>query len=79
VFVSALDNLLASYPSGRRQMAFEITESTKIEDLDGAAVFVRHLKDAGHEVCLDDFGAGASSFPYLQALPVDLRQRPQVV
>ena len=71
VFLSALDNLLASYPAGRRQMAFEITESTKIEDLEGAAVFVRHLKQAGHEVCLDDFGAGASSFPYLQALPVD--------
>jgi EAL domain-containing protein (putative c-di-GMP-specific phosphodiesterase class I) len=30
------------------------------------------LRDAGHKVCLDDFGAGASAFQYLRALDVDV-------
>ena len=29
------------------------------------------LKAGGHTICLDDFGAGASSLPYLQQLLVD--------
>jgi EAL domain-containing protein (putative c-di-GMP-specific phosphodiesterase class I) len=33
---------------------------------------VRGLRDAGHKVCLDDFGAGASAFHYLRALEVDV-------
>jgi EAL domain-containing protein (putative c-di-GMP-specific phosphodiesterase class I) len=36
-----------------------------------AANAVRQLREDGHFVCLDDFGAGAASFPYLQALEID--------
>jgi PAS domain S-box-containing protein len=71
IFVAALDEILARHPRGRRDIMFEITESTQISDLVGAGNVVRHLKQSGHSVCLDDFGAGAASFPYLQALPVD--------
>jgi EAL domain-containing protein (putative c-di-GMP-specific phosphodiesterase class I) len=48
-----------------------VTESAKLEDLPKAACAVDHLRSAGHPVCLDDFGAGASSLPYLQQLQVD--------
>ena len=71
LFLGALDAILDRHPAARRSLMFEITESTQISDLDLAARFVGHLKAGGHAVCLDDFGAGAASFPYLQALPVD--------
>lgn len=71
VFMAALREILAVDPALRRQLIFEITESTQITNLVHAANAVRQLRDDGHFVCLDDFGAGAASFPYLQALEVD--------
>jgi EAL domain-containing protein (putative c-di-GMP-specific phosphodiesterase class I)/GGDEF domain-containing protein len=71
VFLAALRELLAPEPVLRRQIMFEITESTQITDLVHAAAAVKQLRHDGHLVCLDDFGAGAASFPYLQALEVD--------
>lgn len=71
VFMAALRQILAAEPALRRQLIFEITESTQIANLVHAANAVRQLREDGHYVCLDDFGAGAASFPYLQALDVD--------
>jgi EAL domain-containing protein (putative c-di-GMP-specific phosphodiesterase class I)/GGDEF domain-containing protein len=71
VFMAALRELLAPDPDLRKQLIFEITESTQITDLVHAGNAVRQLRQDGHSVCLDDFGAGAASFPYLQALEVD--------
>ncbi|HEX6958576.1 MAG TPA: EAL domain-containing protein [Ferrovibrio sp.] len=71
VFMAALREILAAQPELRRQLIFEITESTQITDLIHAANAVRQLREDGHFVCLDDFGAGAASFPYLQALDID--------
>jgi EAL domain-containing protein (putative c-di-GMP-specific phosphodiesterase class I) len=53
------------------KLLFEITESAQIVDLETVRRFVVELRRLGHSVCLDDFGAGAASFSYLQALPVD--------
>src|SRR3546814_8686804 len=69
--MAALREILAPDPELRKQLIFEITESTQITNLVHAAAAVRQLRDDGHSVCLDDFGAGAASFPYLQALDVD--------
>ena len=33
---------------------------------------IQALRQAGHKVCLDDFGAGAAAFQYLKSLEVDL-------
>ncbi len=71
VFMAALREILAPVPELRKQLIFEITESTQITNLVHAAAAVRQLRDDGHSVCLDDFGAGAASFPYLQAMDVD--------
>jgi EAL domain-containing protein (putative c-di-GMP-specific phosphodiesterase class I) len=51
---------------------FEITESARIADLRSVRNVVHGLRQAGHKVCLDDFGAGASAFHYLRALDVDV-------
>lgn len=71
-FVEALHRLLARYPSERANVLFEITESARIQDLGAVSNVVRGLRHAGHKVCLDDFGAGASAFHYLRALEVDV-------
>ncbi|MGH7125780.1 MAG: EAL domain-containing protein [Stellaceae bacterium] len=69
-FVGALEHLLKS-GSDRERLLFEITETTAIADLPRADRIIQEFRRAGHKVCLDDFGAGAASFPYLQAFKID--------
>ena len=71
-FVRALQELLAKHEELRDKILFEITESAKIADLEAVNRSVQSLRQAGHKVCLDDFGAGAAAFQYLRALDVDV-------
>ncbi len=43
----------------------------RIKDLQATNTVLQVLRADGHKICLDDFGAGAASFPYIQALEVD--------
>jgi len=70
-FVGSLLALLAPHAKLAKQLLFEITESTAIQDLPRVERILLALRKNGHRICLDDFGAGASSFAYLQALSVD--------
>lgn len=70
-FLAMFEQLAGAMGKSRRQLIVEITESAKLENLPKAALAVDWLRSAGHSVCLDDFGAGASSLPYLQQLLVD--------
>ncbi len=58
-------------PSVCSRLCLEITETAAVTNLADAAVFIGQVRAAGVKVALDDFGAGASSFGYLKALPVD--------
>ena len=71
IFIEALTKLLEPHANLSRQILFEITESTAMSNLQRVERILAGLRKAGHRICLDDFGAGASSFPYLQALSVD--------
>jgi PAS domain S-box-containing protein len=71
LFVATLQALLAQFPDCRRYLMFEITESAQIHDLVRAGNVIHALREDAHRVCLDDFGAGSASFPYLRALSVD--------
>ncbi len=50
----------------------EITETAAIRDMRDAQRFILDLHDTGCKVCLDDFGAGFSTFAYIKQLPVDI-------
>jgi PAS domain S-box-containing protein len=49
----------------------EVTESAIIDRKEEVARFLQDLRKNGFRVCLDDFGAGAASFDYLNAFAVD--------
>lgn len=70
-FFTALMSALHEYPDAARHIAFEITESSNIKELDLVDAFIQKLRDEGHQIFLDDFGAGAASFQYLHKLRVD--------
>jgi EAL domain-containing protein (putative c-di-GMP-specific phosphodiesterase class I) len=71
-FIETLLGLLRDYGSLRRNLWLEITESARICDLEATNALIQNLRNAGHIVCLDDFGAGAAAFQYLRAMEVDV-------
>jgi EAL domain-containing protein (putative c-di-GMP-specific phosphodiesterase class I) len=52
-------------------LSLEITESAQIEDLEGVNASIQRFRRMGFKVALDDFGAGAASFDYLNSFDVD--------
>lgn len=53
-------------------LTFEVTETVAIADMTLASSFLGKVRALGCKTALDDFGAGFSSFGYLQDLPVDI-------
>jgi EAL domain-containing protein (putative c-di-GMP-specific phosphodiesterase class I) len=68
-FRSELERILD--PSLGKNILLEVTESSIIDRKDEVARFLQALRKTGYRICLDDFGAGASSFDYLKAFAVD--------
>jgi EAL domain-containing protein (putative c-di-GMP-specific phosphodiesterase class I)/GGDEF domain-containing protein len=71
-YVEGLFDLLAANDWTEGKLSFEVTESSRMSDLESANAFIQKLRGRGYEVCLDDFGAGAASFQYLASLDVDV-------
>lgn len=71
LFAGQLDALLRDHPSVTDTLMVEITESAYIVRMAEVQKLLATLQKRGVRVCLDDFGAGAASFHYLNALPVD--------
>jgi EAL domain-containing protein (putative c-di-GMP-specific phosphodiesterase class I) len=70
-FMGNLYTLLKEYPKAAKHIIFEITESSEIKDFEKVNGFIQSLRKNGYTVCLDDFGAGAASFQYLNKLHID--------
>lgn len=66
-----LQERLEHYGPSARRLAFEITETTAVSDVEAAREWMRRLRERGCRFALDDFGIGFSSFAYLQSLPAD--------
>lgn len=71
-FLPALARLLDRYDIAPHRILFEVTETSRIRALDDVNKGLQVLRERGHEICLDDFGAGAANFEYLSALDVDI-------
>ena len=70
-FREELRRLLAPAATLSPRLLFELTESAAVEHLEEAAAFLGWLRELGHMVCLDDFGAGAAAYSYLRRFDVD--------
>lgn len=71
IFIRMLMNLLKAHQGQEDRLLFEITESANIKDLEQTNNIIQEIRRLGYKICLDDFGAGAASFQYLQAFDVD--------
>jgi diguanylate cyclase len=52
-----------------RYLEIELTESSLMQDVEGATAVLQVLKDMGVQVAIDDFGTGYSSLSYLRQFP----------
>ncbi|WP_269531764.1 EAL domain-containing protein [Chitinimonas sp. BJYL2] len=63
-----ISGLLIEYAVPPDRLMVELTETAAVSDMRDAQRFIEALRDTGCTVCLDDFGAGFSSFAYLKHL-----------
>jgi EAL domain-containing protein (putative c-di-GMP-specific phosphodiesterase class I) len=71
VFQRCLLELLAERQEIAARLSLEITESAQLRDLAAVDAVLQRIRALGYAVCIDDLGAGAASFQYLQRLTVD--------
>src|SRR5262249_48146819 len=54
-----------------RTLELEITDSIVMQNAHFTNVILRHLKDMGVRIAMDDLGTGYSSLSYLRKFPID--------
>ena len=69
-FKDNIKQFLEKYDVNSRNIAFEITETAYIENIDKVRDLLKQLNDMGFVIYLDDFGTGYSSLSYLHQLPI---------
>ncbi len=70
-YVRSVTSLIETNSDLKDFILFEVTESSKIVDLQSANETLKKFRSLGVAVCLDDFGVGAAAFEYLRCLQVD--------
>lgn len=63
---------LADLKIDRKRLSFELTETAAVNNIKAANAIIQKIRERGHEVCLDDFGAGSAGFHYLRDFPADV-------
>ena len=69
--IQEIRRVLGSTAVPRGSLRLEITESLVMGNPEQATDILECLKSAGARLALDEFGAGYSSFAYLQRFPID--------
>jgi EAL domain-containing protein (putative c-di-GMP-specific phosphodiesterase class I) len=69
IFINRLCKFLKHTRCFNSQLVFEVTEGTEIFDINLIRSNMERLADCGIRLSIDDFGAGYSSFRYINSLP----------
>ena len=70
-FVGMVDRVLSSTGLSPMRLELEITETVAMQTTDRSLVMLRHFREMGIAIAVDDFGTGQSSLSYLKRFPVD--------
>lgn len=70
-FVAEVEAVLEQTGADPNCIEIEITESTKIENVEQVVLAATRLRAMGFRIALDDFGTGFSSLTHLLAMPLD--------
>ncbi len=70
-FEERLVSIIQKYNVEPKYIEVEVTESVLIEDIGVVTKKLKHLREFGIRVSIDDFGTGFSSLAYLKELPID--------
>lgn len=70
-FEEHLISVIEKYRVNPKDIEVEVTESVLIEDIGVVRKKLKHLRNFGIRVSIDDFGTGFSSLNYLKELPID--------
>ena len=70
-FEERLTSIIQKYNVEPKYIEVEVTESVLIEDIGVVTRKLKHLREFGIRVSIDDFGTGFSSLAYLKELPID--------
>jgi len=68
--MSYLEDCVSKYGFNPELLELEMTETSAVENIEGAIQAVHAFRNYGFSVALDDFGTGVSSLSYLKRLPV---------
>jgi EAL domain-containing protein (putative c-di-GMP-specific phosphodiesterase class I) len=70
-FAAMLKEMLKNAKDLEGRLLIELTESSEVTEIEAASNLVEALRTSGFPVCIDDFGAGAASYRYVQAFSAD--------
>lgn len=70
--VPGIRRIIAQHGISGDSLAFELTETVLMHDLEHTSRTLRDIRELGAEISLDDFGTGYSSLAYLRRLPIDV-------
>jgi diguanylate cyclase (GGDEF)-like protein len=70
--LAGVQDALDRYELPGAALVLEITETSRVPDLSGAADVLEEIRRLGVRLALDDFGKGYSGLSYLRDLPADI-------
>lgn len=70
--IEQLSSLISCYDFEPKRLVLELTETGFIYDIEAVLPTLKHIRELGISIALDDFGSGYSNLNYLQRLPVDV-------
>jgi diguanylate cyclase len=70
-FVGMVERVLSATGLASSRLELEITESVAMQSTERSLAMLRHFREMGVAIAVDDFGTGQSSLSYLKRFPVD--------
>ena len=71
LFQDSLWYLMQKHQKAAKNVILEITESSKLDNLEEVADYIEKMKKFGIEFSIDDFGEGYSNISYLRVLDIE--------